>query len=633
VSLEYPRQVTLSLAKVLGYLVSEGYYNHKLTFTNFDQEVMNDYLENFSACFPNVSTDVAPSHREAAHSMTVEVQSFLEHIGFNKGLSKDRCVPLCIRTAPRHLVAAFLSALFEGDGYCLNDNRKQVWFTTTSRTLHDQVKVMLANLGILTLSSTAVKSATNGKPGNKSTAYNLIIGHKFVDAFAAEIGFVSSTKKKQLAGVLRRGASHSVGRKTEYLLGVSTVASAAYDYLLASGARAPNEATRGRLKQAKKRNRFTKMTIADVVSIAKTYHMSGSTPGFALLEALTDPTVYLDEVKSITSINEPTQVYDFVVPGTHSFSANGLMQHNTALELTLMTNMARLGYSPAMLQLELTETQISERLASNLGNIDSEIIRSGNINEKYQKRIIEASEEFHEELKVAKSRLTFFTPSSATIQECEYAFKTFKYDVWFIDYINLLKWEGGGKERSGEDWTRLSDIVKEFKRLAKKHGVAVVLAVQVNIDKDSGDIEIRYAKAMKEHADVVLVWNLDSNARKDGVVWLRHLKARQYEGFDFPIRVALNYCRFESVNMSQMPKVEERRLGSKGKIRREREEPKDDDVFQRKTKALPDTPSATKVPVAPEQDEDVLELVAKANKRAAIPLDDEEERYKELDDD
>jgi hypothetical protein len=341
----------------------------------------------------------------------------------------------------------------------------------------------------------------------------------------------------------------------------------------------------------------------------------------------------LATVTSLTIINEPTQVYDFVVPSTHSFSANGLMQHNTALELTLMTNMARLGYSPAMLQLELTETQISERLASNLGNVNSEIIRSGNINEKYQKIIIDAAEEFNEELKIAKSRLTFFTPSSATIQECEYAFKTFKYDVWFIDYINLLKWEGGGKERSGEDWTRLSDIVKEFKRLAKKYGVAVVLAVQVNIDKDSGDIEIRYAKAMKEHADVVLVWNLDSNARKDGVVWLRHLKARQYEGFDFPIRVALQYCRFESVNMAQMPKVEERKLGSKGKIRREREETQEAEVFQRKTKALPDAPSATKVPVAPEHDEDVMELMAKANKRAAIPLDDEEERYKELDDD
>lgn len=311
-------------------------------------------------------------------------------------------------------------------------------------------------------------------------------------------------------------------------------------------------------------------------------------------------------------------------PGEVILLGAGTGGGKTAMELTIMCNMARMGTSVAMLQLELTSQQISERLSANLANLDSEIIRSGNVPTKYQKQIAVAWEEFNEELKSARSRMTVFTPSASTIQECEYVFKTFPYRVWFIDYINLLKWEGGGKERSGEDWTRLSDIVKEFKRLAKKYGIAVVLAVQVNIDRDSGDIEIRYAKAMKEHADVVLVWNLTQDARQEGVVWLRHLKARQYEPFDFPVRVALNHCRFESVNMALQPKTEDKKLGRKRiKPDGDTEQKPEEETFKKKEKPLVATPEPEMV--AP--DEDVAELLASANRRVPLILDDD---YKDM---
>ena len=313
-------------------------------------------------------------------------------------------------------------------------------------------------------------------------------------------------------------------------------------------------------------------------------------------------------------------------PGEVILLGAGTGGGKTAMELTIMCNMARMGTSVAMLQLELTTTQVNERLSCNLADMDSDLVRSGKLTDKHKKKIIAANDDFHDELRNARSRLTVFAPSSATIQECEYVFKTFPYRVWFIDYINLLKWEGGGKERSGEDWTRLSDIVKEFKRMAKKYGIAVVLAVQVNVDKDSGDIEIRYAKAMKEHADVVLVWDLTQDARNEGVVWMRHLKARQYEAFDFPVRVALNHCRFESVNMSLQPKTEDRKLGSKKKIKKVDDKPAEepvDNTFQKKPKPLVVDPEV-------ETDPDIEQLMAAARKKSPIVLDDD---YKDLDDD
>lgn len=232
----------------------------------------------------------------------------------------------------------------------------------------------------------------------------------------------------------------------------------------------------------------------------------------------------------------------------------------TAFQLSLMKNMALAGTSVAMLQLELTKGQVIERLAANLGRIDSEKVRTGTLTAKDHAKIQQSMDEFDDDCKAAKSRFTVFAPSSATIQECEYVFKSFPYSVWFIDYINLLNWTGVGKD---QDWLKLSEIVKEFKRLAKRYSIAIVLAVQVNIDKETGEIEIRYSRAMKEHADVVIVWNKTQEADEEGVVWLHHLKARQYEPFDFPVRLALHYCSFESYSPGDQPTIEDRKLGKK----------------------------------------------------------------------
>jgi replicative DNA helicase len=231
----------------------------------------------------------------------------------------------------------------------------------------------------------------------------------------------------------------------------------------------------------------------------------------------------------------------------------------TAMELSLMLNMARMGTSVAMLQLELSMEQIDERLASSLANINSDVIRSGGITPKLQKRIDEAWDEFHEECITARSRCTFYTPSEQTVAGCEMVFKQFKYDVWFIDYVNLLT----GDNDKLQGWERLSVITKQFKRLAKKYGICIVLAVQINIDKETGEVEVRYAKAMREDADVVMVWHLNEEAKNEGRVWIRHLKARQYEMFDFPVGIALHYCRFESLSMADVPTPKVKKLGKK----------------------------------------------------------------------
>lgn len=307
-----------------------------------------------------------------------------------------------------------------------------------------------------------------------------------------------------------------------------------------------------------------------------------------------DKTKRKDEVRKMIAMDRPRfrtgfAAYDEkaggIQPGEVVLLGANTGGGKTAMELTLMQNMARMGTSVAMLQLELSLEQINERLSASLANVDSTIIRSGNITPKLQNRIDQAWDEFHDELVDAQSRFTIYAPSEQTVQGCEMVFKQYNYKVWFIDYVNLLTMA----DNKLQGWEKLSEIVKQFKRLAKKYGIAIVLAVQINIDPDTGDVEIRYAKAMKEHADVVLVWNLSQEARDEGVVWLRHLKARQYESFDFPVRIALNHCRFENFSMKDMM-PQKRKLGKKKvHVKDDLEQAQENAkaaTFQKKTKPL-----------------------------------------------
>lgn len=640
-----PERMTADLARFLGYMVSEGHFGkgsqHHISFTNYDAEVMEDFLVCASNVFPEEvlrpAKKIEDRSAEVRFTARVQLIAWLEAVGLQSGVSRDQEVPWSIRQAPEPIVVEFLRALFEGDGYIQQDDKKQVFFTTTSKNLHDQVKVILLNLGIVSNTVEQTKHATNGKPGNSSRVWTMIIGHRYVDVFADRVGFISSRKKSELSACLQRGQRSSVGRKTEYLLGAESLFSAAWDALNTNRTVAFTKLCAGGLnlsnsaRNAVDRRSPTKTSAKALLTLMEAAGLDGH-PTVAPLRFLAREDVVIDTVVEVERKEGVEEVFDFVVPGTHSFCANGLVQHNTALALSLMKNMAGMGTSVAMLQLELTNAQVNERISANLADIDSEVIRSGKLSDKQKRQIIQANEDFHEELKASRSRFTVFAPSSSTIQECEYAFKTFNYKVWFIDYINLLKWEGGGSHRSGEDWTRLSDIVKEFKRLAKKYGIAVVLAVQVNVDKESGDIEIRYAKAMKEHADVVLVWNLTKQAREEGVVWLRHLKARQYEPFDFPVRVVLEHCRFESVNMAIQPKTEERKLGAKKRVKESQEPapPQEDTTFTKKAKPLAGG-DMEMAQVSEEDDSELGSLLASVGKRPSLLLDDEDEEAESYD--
>lgn len=206
-SVTFPTEATPELARLLGYLVSEGscVEDHRMGFGNTDQEVNADFAACCQAVFGYTPTFWSNKNQkkgkpffqtEISKRQAVE---FLQSLGIN-GYAEDKTVPAIIRYAPRNLVAEFLRAYFEGDGGVEDVEEKQSCYAASkSGRLLQEVQLLLLNMGIV---------SSRYRPYEGHSCYALQIRSHYVDRYATEVGFISSRK---LSTIGRRTPSRTAG--------------------------------------------------------------------------------------------------------------------------------------------------------------------------------------------------------------------------------------------------------------------------------------------------------------------------------------------------------------------------------------------------------------------------------------
>jgi len=124
-SFKVPRQMTPEIAKFLGYLISEGRTTKgdQIWFTNEDEKMVEDFISCAKSGFGVEAK--AFDYKECARDVLIfshALCQFLEKAFDLKidGRSRDKRVPSQIFSADETIIRAFLSALFEGDGYSFN---------------------------------------------------------------------------------------------------------------------------------------------------------------------------------------------------------------------------------------------------------------------------------------------------------------------------------------------------------------------------------------------------------------------------------------------------------------------------------------------------------------------------------
>lgn len=318
-----PTKVTPEFARLLGYLTSEGW--HGSEFGNSNKEVIDDYIYCFEQVFgikPYIlnretkASTLCPNIKSTPfwkiRTPHVDIRKFLYDIGLD-GLSRDKHIPDCILQSPKHVVKAYLQALFEGDGTVIvNEKRCDISYYSFSSILIKQLQVLLANFGIY---GTVIKYKNNSKV-QKYENNRLCIYESMAKKFLLTIGFITKDKNLNLLNIHDR---------REYL----PIASLIKNWVLkndkcykesggASGPlhhikyKCPKTITKKQYLSIRPMMLHTDIDLVNRIDGLLRFHWF--------------------KIKTIEELGIE-DVYDVTVPGSNSFIANGFVSHNSTGEI------------------------------------------------------------------------------------------------------------------------------------------------------------------------------------------------------------------------------------------------------------------------------------------------------------
>ena len=313
---------------VLGYALSEGNLCHPSGFHVYTKSEVeqDDYCRHLRQ-FNN--SDVTVDRSKSAASLYAKRRNvnepsgaveFIEDLGL-KGLSAtEKYIPDEAFQLPKDQLAVLLGRLWTGDG-CIDADRQQVFYATSSEELAHDTQHLLTRLG---LPSTIHEKSFNYRDGEQP-GYIVRVSSKEIDRFADTIGpHLVGESEQQLAALL--GTNVGNGRMTQDVVPVSIRPLLRDDVQATAEARDVPMATVMRdadcspklLQRNGRKKGYARETVGAVAAETES----------DALDKWAASDLYWDEVDIIedTGVEE---VYDLTVEGTHNFVANDLVVHNS----------------------------------------------------------------------------------------------------------------------------------------------------------------------------------------------------------------------------------------------------------------------------------------------------------------
>lgn len=236
------------------------------------------------------------------------------------------------------------------------------------------------------------------------------------------------------------------------------------------------------------------------------------------------------QVTSFEQKDEVVPVFDLSVPGPHEYAANGLMSHNSLMAVNLLIRQYILGYNTILCSYEMTDDEVMVRLLSNIGEVDMNKLQNNRLTPPETQQVTAAWREFNLKGYLNKNTYSIICPKTeTTVPEIGFRVRSMKPDVLILDYINLLGSSSGTAEAQ---WQTLGDISREAKLLANKLNCVVILLAQID-----DTYNLRYSKAIKDHANFVMGWiRADPEAKdNDMSIDTRSIEIHQMKARNAPV--------------------------------------------------------------------------------------------------
>jgi hypothetical protein len=222
INYDFPTEVTSELARLVGYLISNGSYCSEKGFqiASGDEGVLSDIKRCCTSLF-----GVEPSTKKYNNTTKcvhldlncVVIGEWLSFIGLAPKRTKEKEIPAFILESPKTIVCEFLAGLFGGDGgiHVEKSIRRKVllYYTTSSKELMEQVRLLLLNLGIVTrcskLKANGFKKANtyiSDFNGEGEFTYTLSTKcAKFIEIFTSNVQLASIRQLHELKYLNKKG--------------------------------------------------------------------------------------------------------------------------------------------------------------------------------------------------------------------------------------------------------------------------------------------------------------------------------------------------------------------------------------------------------------------------------------------
>jgi phosphate starvation-inducible protein PhoH/intein/homing endonuclease len=340
-----------ALAYLCGLIVGDGCLTarNRVVFTSSDAgavEAFHAAARRFGLhVFPN--TDRPYDHVIGSKGLYLMFQ----RLGLSTGPARTKRIPHAILAAPEPLVAAFLSGLFDADG-TVDRRDGTISFSTVSPRLAAQVHTVLLNFGIV--ASRGVKKGLY--KGARHLSERLTIAGAEAERFDAAIGFRLERKRE-----LRRHRTSNPNvdvvpfQAPAIRAAMRTAVISHREHKLFSDYR-----------WARRNPSYDKLGRLVALLYDGGAHVSTLEP----MQELIDQNLLFLPVEHL----EPSRahVYDLTVPGTHSFVANGFVNHNTYLAVAQAVS-SLLAKSVARIVLARPAVEAGEKLGFLPGDLQDKV--------------------------------------------------------------------------------------------------------------------------------------------------------------------------------------------------------------------------------------------------------------------
>lgn len=181
----------------------------------------------------------------------------------------------------------------------------------------------------------------------------------------------------------------------------------------------------------------------------------------------------------------------------------------TTLALQIAENISRKDKNILFLSLEMSDTQIIQKMIARIGNVQSYRMRRGTLEDSDWERIANTAGEL--------SKLKFNTNSNIrNIQELEVLARKLKnkdkLDLLIIDYIQLLR----NKEKFSSREQEVADISRRLKLLSLELDIPIIALCQLNrnaSNSEPGLADLRESGSLEQDADnIIFLYKEDSES-------------------------------------------------------------------------------------------------------------------------